>query len=128
MCASFTLRDIDRYPSWARLGTGEYLLTPRNIADIRSLYLKRPEEQSEPLASPILAPDLRDMPPALVIAAEFDPLMDEAAHYAERLRQAQVPATYTLFEGTIHSFMIMCGAISLGYSALDLVADRIASV
>jgi len=128
MCASFTLHDIDRYPSWARLAGGEYLLTPRNIEDIRSLYLKQPQEQLDPLASPLLAPDLRDMPPALVIAAEFDPLVDEATHYADRLRQAQVPVTYRIFEGTIHSFMIMCGAISLGYSALDLVADRIALV
>jgi acetyl esterase len=128
LCASLTLSGLERYESWQALGGGEFLLSKDAIDDIRSLYLSRPEEAADPLASPILAPDLAGLPPALVLTAEFDPLVDEAAHYAQRLRDAGVPVTYRCFDGTVHSFMIMAGIISLGYSALDLVAAQVRSL
>jgi acetyl esterase len=128
MCPSLTLDGLEHYESWQRLGSGEFLLSKRSIEDIRTLYLTRPEEALNPLVSPILALDLAGLPPALIVTAEFDPLVDEADHYARRLRGAGVPATYRCYEGTIHSFMIMAGIINLGYSALDLVASQIRSL
>jgi acetyl esterase len=128
MCPALTLEQNHNYPSWKALGGGEYLITPQAIEDIASLYLRRPRDRLDPLASPILAPDLSGLPPALILTAQFDPLVDEAAHYARRLRDAGVPVTYKCFEGTIHSFMIMAGVISRGYSALDLVASRVAEL
>jgi acetyl esterase/lipase len=125
MCAALTLNTGTEYGSWKALGGGEYLLTPRTIDEIASLYLNEPGERLNPLASPILAPDVSGLPPALILTAQFDPLVDEAAHYAQRLKQAGVPVTYKCFEGTIHSFMIMAGVISRGYSALNLVAQHV---
>jgi acetyl esterase len=78
-----------------------------------------------PLASPILAPDLSGLPSALIITAQFDPLVDEGAHYARRLHDSGVAAQLSCFPGTIHCFMILSGAISLGYRALDQAAERI---
>jgi acetyl esterase len=128
MCPALTLHELDRYASWRMLGGGEYLLSKKSIEDIRDLYLSQRQDALNPLASPILAPDLAGLPPALIVTAQFDPLVDEAAHYGQRLQEAGVPLTYRCFEGTIHSFMIMAGVISLGYTALDLVAARIASL
>jgi acetyl esterase len=128
MCPSLTLHELDRYASWQVLGGGEYLLSKSSIEDIKALYLPRWQDSLNPLASPILARDLTGLPPALIVTAQFDPLVDEAAHYGQRLQEAGVPLTYRCFEGTVHSFMIMAGAISLGYTALDLVAARIASL
>ena len=128
MCPSLTLQNIETYPSWQALGSGEYLLSKHSIEDIRSLYLRQQEDALNPLASPLLAPDCTGLPPALIVTAQFDPLVDEAAHYAQRLEQAGVPVAYKCFAGTVHSFMIMAGVISLGYEALELVADRIATL
>jgi len=128
MCPALTLHQIEQYPSWQTLGSGDYLLAKESIDAIRSLYLRQPQDQLNPLASPILAPDLTGLPPALVVTAQFDPLVDEAEHYGRRLQEAGVPVTYRCFAGTLHSFMIMAGVISLGYEALDLVAARVASL
>lgn len=128
MCASLTLHDIETYPSWQALGGGEYLLSKRSIEEIKSLYLQRQKDALSPFVSPLLAPDCSALPPALIVTAQFDPLVDEAAHYAQRLEQAGVPVTYKCFAGTVHSFMIMAGIISLGYQALDFVCARIAEV
>jgi len=128
LCPSLTLHEIQKYPSWQTLGGGEFLLSAGSIDEIKSLYLPRPQDALNPLVSPILARDLAGLPPALIVTAQFDPLVDEAAHYGQRLRAAGVAVTYECFAGTVHSFMIMAGVISLGYAALDLVAARIASL
>jgi acetyl esterase len=125
MCPSLALRGYEQYDSWKRLGGGEYLVSEAVLEELRHAYLHDPEDAGNQLTSPLLAADLSGLPPAVVIAAEFDPLVDQAEHYVRRLRASGVPAEYRCFEGTIHSFMILAGVISLGYRALDYVAERI---
>lgn len=128
MCASFTLHGVYQYRSWQTLGTGQYLLTPSVIDEIKSLYLRTPQDELDPLASPLLAPSVAGLPPALIVTAGFDPLVDEAAAYARRLSEAGVPVSYKCYLTTIHAFMIMAAVIPVGYSALDFVCEHIASL
>lgn len=64
-------------------------------------------------------------PPALILTAEFDPLLDEGATYAERLRAVGVEVEYVCFEGTIHGFISLYRMIDKGRQAITLVADRL---
>ena len=112
-------------PSRSQYGGGDFFLSNRDMEWFREQYLASPTEANDPRVSPLLAPDVTGLPPALIIAAGCDVLRDEGNEYAARLREAGVPVEYRCFEGTIHAFMSFCGAIPLGREALALAASRL---
>ncbi len=61
--------------------------------------------RDEPYASPLGAKDLRGLPPAILVAAECDPLRDEGRAYAHRLRGDGVAVATLEYPGMVHSFM-----------------------
>lgn len=88
-------------PSMAEFASG-YGLTRRSMEKFRRDYLNSLDEAANPYASPLLAPDLSGLPSAHIMTAEYDPLRDEGAAYAQRLAEAGVPVTYTMHPGHIH--------------------------
>jgi acetyl esterase len=85
-------------------------------------YLPDSEKRSHPLASPLLAADLRALPPALVVTAEHDVLRDEGEDYAARLRDAGVDVTLTRYDGMVHGFFRTAGAVDGGKDLIDEIA------
>lgn len=72
-------------------------------------------------ASPLLAPSLAAVAPALVILAGHDVLFDEGRAYAERL-ETEARASLRIWPGQIHGFVSMGGAIPEAREALGAVA------
>jgi len=72
-------------------------------------YLREANDANDVKASPMLASDdvLKQMPPALVVTAEFDPLRDEGEAYGKRLVENGVNTTITRFNGQFHAFFSM---------------------
>ena len=66
-------------------------------------------EFEDPIVSPLLASDdvLREVPPACIITAEYDPLRADGATYARRLRDLGVHVEEAHFEEEMHAFFSM---------------------
>jgi len=114
-------------PSYREFGEG-YYLTRAEMEWFRGHYLARPEDAQHPYASPLLAPDLRGLPPALVITAECDPLRDEGEAYARRMADAGVAVTCTRYAGMIHPFFSLGGVFNQGRRAVEQVAAAVRGI
>ncbi len=111
-------------PSYRENADG-YLLTRDAMIWFWNHYLSHEEEGKNPYASPLKARDLRGLPPALVITAEFDPLRDEGEAYAERLREAGVPVTCSRYHGMIHGFFSLSEIMDQGKKAIEEAAQAL---
>ncbi|MDH3519440.1 MAG: alpha/beta hydrolase [Myxococcales bacterium] len=97
-------------------------LTREDVRWCLAHYLGSDAERDDPRAWPLLAPDLSALPPALIVAAGFDPLCDEAAEYASRLRGAGVPVAHRCCEALCHGFSALGGAVPAARCALEQIA------
>jgi acetyl esterase len=94
-----------------------YSLTRELLRWYQGNYLRDERDRADWRASPLRAKDHSRLPPAYIVTAGFDPLRDEGKAYAERLVQAGVEVTYECFEGQIHGFLPMAGAIAAAHHA-----------
>lgn len=75
--------------------------------------------------SPLLAPDVAGVAPALIVLAELDILHDEGLRYAERLGAAGVEVSVQTFPGMIHGFFQMGRAIQAAETTMELCAQML---
>jgi acetyl esterase/lipase len=92
-------------------------LTSRSMAWYWNHYLPGPEHGRDPRASPLLAERFDGLPPALVITAEHDPLLDEGEEYARRLAAAGVPVRLSRYDGLVHGFFTMTRELAAARAA-----------
>ncbi len=81
-----------------------YMLSPATRAFFNGAYLRDEAQLTLPYVSPLMADDLRKLPPALMITAEYDPLCEQGEAYAAKLKQAGVDTTLLRYDGAIHGF------------------------
>jgi acetyl esterase len=94
--------DLQR-PSYQENGQG-YLLELDTMRWFWDHYCPDPQLRLDPDASPIRAGDLSELPAALVVTAEFDPLRDEGEAFAAALKQAGNAVEAVRYPGLVHDF------------------------
>jgi len=90
--------ETDSYRMFAK----GYGLTRFHAKWFRRQYLQREEDGSNPYASPLLAPDLTNLPPALMLTGEYDVVRDDGEAYAKRLKDEGVEARLIRYAGKGH--------------------------
>jgi acetyl esterase len=105
-------------PSYIENAEG-YGMTRESAVWFWDQYLGDESQAANPHAAPLLAPNLRGLPPALVITAEYDVLRDEGEQYVERLRAAGVPARLSRYDGVHHRFAEFIGILDQAEQARD---------
>jgi acetyl esterase len=95
-------------PSISENGHG-YFLTQADMAWFYQQYL--PDGLDNATEADLAHADLAGVAPAVVATAEFDPLRDDGAAYAGRLKDAGVPVDYLPGPGLIHGFAAFLGVV-----------------
>lgn len=80
-------------------------LDPAVVITAARLWVPDVDRHADGAVSPLLAPDLRGLPHAVVLTAEHDPLRDEGEAYAARLRDAGVAVLARREPGLPHGFV-----------------------
>jgi acetyl esterase len=101
-------------------------LTTSTIRWFSQHYINDKEERHSPLLSPLLGPAPSGTW-TYVLAAGFDPLVDEAHAYAERLRAAGDPVILDLRPTLPHGFVIFAGVVPEARRALEDAIDATAA-
>jgi acetyl esterase len=99
-----------------------FLLTRETMRWFFAQYLNGEADAADWRVSPLRAPSLSGLPPALVVTAGFDPLRDEGEAYAARLREAGVRVDAVSYGGMIHGFVPMGRLIDTGNRAVSHIA------
>ena len=81
------------------------ILDKETIKYFANHYLNTVEEQVDWRASPLLTPDLSNLPVTYIFGAGLDPLVDEGDAYRRRLESFKNEVHYRLFPGQMHAFL-----------------------
>jgi acetyl esterase len=107
--------DTESYSAYAE----GHWLTKAAMEWFRGHYLTPDTDRSDADVSPLLRDDLSGMPPAMIITAECDVLLDEGIRYSDRLREAGIDVEQRTYDGVIHGFWALAGLIPEGRRAIE---------
>ena len=111
-------------PSYVENREG-YMLTRDLMKWFWNHFIEDQSQANDPYVAPLRAENLGDLPPALIITAEYDPLRDEGEAYGKRLQEAGVKVTLSRYPGMIHAFIRMTSRLDKANEALDEIAGRL---
>ena len=102
-----------------------FMLTAEVMEWFWDKYVPNHMDRRNPYASPLASPDLSNLPPALILTAEYDPLRDEGAAYCARLRETGLSAELIQYDGFIHGFFEHTGQIPATRQAMTDACEAI---
>ena len=113
--------------SYRAFGSG-YGLSSDGMTWFWDQYLALPSDADHPHASPIRMQQAAGLPSACILTAQYDVLVDEAAAFAHKLREAGVPTVSRSYEGMNHGFLKYAGILDQADAAVADACDWLKSV
>jgi acetyl esterase len=113
--------------SYQKLATG-YGLTTKAMQWFWDQYLQGDSHDTNPYAVPMVAEDFKGLAPAIIVSAQYDPLLSDGEQYAALLQRDNVPVIYKQYDGMIHGFFTNMAVTPTARIAIDFVADEIKKI
>lgn len=88
-------------------------------------YIQDARHAENPYACPAVASSLKDLPPTVLITAQYDPLTSDGENYRDLLVRDGVEVVYREFEGVIHGFFRAPEITSVSNEAISFVAQEL---
>ena len=110
--------------SYLKNATG-YGLSTQAMRWFWEQYLQSAEDHLNPYAVPMQASTFEGVAPAVIITAQYDPLLSDGEQYAELLQRDGVSVFYKKYAGMIHGFFTNMAVTPTAREAIDLVAVEI---
>ena len=114
--------DMDPDAWWSMAANADGPLLTRAIMVWFYDHYTGDADRSDPYMSPVHAASHADLPPGLIIAAEYDPLCDEAEAYAAKLVAAGCDVTCSRYDGMFHGFFGFDAEMDLAEQAQEEAA------
>ncbi|MEO8009207.1 MAG: alpha/beta hydrolase [Betaproteobacteria bacterium] len=95
-----------------------YVLSRNSITWFYRQYLRSGKDVKDFRFAPLILDDLSGLPAALIIVAGYDPLRDEGVEYARKLIEAGNRVRLSNYEGMVHGFYLMGGAVDAARRAV----------
>lgn len=115
-----------RFDSYKRNGAGKLLENGKIEWYFNNYFASDADRKS---ASPIDKTIGDNHPSTLIIAAEYDPLVDEALAYCEKLKRQNVPVTSLIARDMVHAFLnledMVPNSCKRSYDAMKKFVDTI---
>jgi acetyl esterase len=113
--------------SYIDCATG-YGLSTQAMQWFWSQYLQSDEHDQNPYAVPARASSFRGVAPAIVITAQYDPLLSDGEQYSQLLTNDEVGVIYREFEGMIHGFFTNLAVTPTALEAIEYVALKVGEI
>lgn len=113
--------------SYINLATG-FGLSTQAMKWFWEQYLQGDRHDQNPYAVPMTAKSFTGLAPAIILTAEFDPLLSDGENYAQALKRDGVPVLYKQFEGMIHGFFTNMAVTPTAQIAIDFVAAELKKI
>lgn len=96
-----------------------YFLAQETMLWFSEQYMKPDDDWQTPYASPLMAENFANLPPAYVVTAGYDILRDEGKAYADALSSANVDVVHKNYSGMIHGFFNMQSVSKVSVQAVQ---------
>lgn len=107
--------------SWSDF-SNDFNISKEEMEKYISLYVPQKEDRKNPYVSPLLGNEFKQLPDALVITAEIDPLRDEGEAYFNKLNEAGIKSKIIRYNGVTHGFITMDKITNKADEALNQIS------
>jgi acetyl esterase/lipase len=105
-----------------------FFLSLAELEHFESLYVPEGTDLGDPRLSPLEAPALAAMPPAVIVVAQCDPTHPQGEAMHERLLAEGVRSTLLVYQGMIHGFFGLTSLFDEAQEAFDDVAAELEAI